>query len=191
MKRKKKRRETKKNKTDLFKKKNFFSLIEILLVMFLVALIGSFVTFRIQEALSLRRFEINQKKLSFLIQMCQELALTHQTDIQLLFEEDRSVPKITCQIVCEEGTESFLKTLSKKKVSFVPLLFENKKEEIPLSAIFYSSGFIESDLEKIEITDKKRKGVIDFYQLSYFPPKQKGQKLLHPFSLKELAKKTK
>ncbi len=162
----------------LFRKIAFFSLMEILIVLSLILLVGSVSTFYMHDALRLRRFEANRKSLQYMICFCREMAMTHQVDIQWVIEQDLRVPNLVCRIFCEEDQKALL-YFANKKSSFAPLFFAGPNSSPSYACTFYSSGFVEANMQ---ISDGKRTCALSF---PFFIKPIDGSKPPHPFSFKK------
>jgi hypothetical protein len=153
---------------------------EILIVLSLVLLVGTFSTFYIRKAIDMRRFETNCKNLQTEIGSCREMALVHQTDVQLVIRQDIGKPKVLLEILCSGSDQKGPLIFTKRSSSFEPLWISSLEHQETLTCTFYSSGFVETNSENIRISDGKREVSIPLsFQVS------KGEKPVHPFALKK------
>ena len=90
---------------NLLRKKASMTLLEILMVMAIVAFIGSFLGFKSFSLLENHRFAQGVKRLSHQVAFCKEMALTHQADICLILSQNAK--EITYQIGTADGLGLF------------------------------------------------------------------------------------
>jgi Tfp pilus assembly protein FimT len=121
------------------RKKNF-SLMELFISIALIGMIGSFVSIRIGARISLHKFNTNVEKVLSLIEYSRNIAITNQSDVTLLIEQNSE--GIKCNIE-EEGLKPSKKhpCYNDKKFSSLFLSF-NGNNASTLELFFSSTGNI-------------------------------------------------
>jgi type II secretory pathway pseudopilin PulG len=131
-----------------------FSLLELCLVIAIIAMISSVVTFQFHKALAKYRFETNVKKIETVIQFSHQLALSHQMDVALHFRQRKGT--LFCSIEAEER-EGFFLTDTKKSFCLKDIsLWDAGTKRDDFSMLFFSSGYV-SIPSSIIVTDRQKK----------------------------------
>ena len=111
-----------------------FSLIELSIVFCIIVLISSFFVFDLRKGLEKYRFETNKKKLDNLIQFSQKIAITHQIDVFLSFQNHER--KLICKMESDEKEGFFCRNL-RREIMLEDLILEIQDENTShLSIIF-------------------------------------------------------
>ncbi|NGX48492.1 MAG: hypothetical protein K940chlam5_00077 [Candidatus Anoxychlamydiales bacterium] len=131
-----------------------FTLLEIMVGMFLIGIIASVIGLNLNEALYKHRYENNKKKIDSYIEFCKKMAFANQADIYMQLSQDEK------KIEIEIGTSSdmgFFKNIKKMHDSFNNMSFEfNGAGQDNLEIIFTSNGDIltKGELKFIDIKKK-------------------------------------
>lgn len=122
------------------KKKQAFTLLEILVCLVLLSMAGSILIFKGGKLLKERRFSSSLEKISSEIAFTKNLALTYQIDIELVLEQKSGKIYLTRKT---DFAPRSIQPLFEKEVVFPEVVFGNKSERKDF--LFYGNGWIEGE----------------------------------------------
>ncbi len=127
-------------------RKHFFTLIEILVCIMLLAMAGSVVIYKGGKLLQDRRFSSSCEKITSEIILTKSLALTYQIDIDLLLEQKKGKIYLTRKT---DSPHHSIQALFGGETPYPEIVF-GKEDEIK-EIHFYGNGWIEGE-EKITLS---------------------------------------
>ncbi len=122
------------------KNRKFFTLIEILICMMLLAMAGSVAIYNGGKLLQERRFSTSCEKITSEIMLTKSLALTYQIDIKLLLVQKKGKIYLTRKT---DSPPNSIKVLFQIPTAFPEIVFGKIEEEKEIN--FYGNGWIEGD----------------------------------------------
>ena len=121
-------------------RRKYFTLIEILVCMMLLAMAGSVTIYKGGKLLQERRFSTSCEKMKSEILLTRNLALTYQIDINLLLEQKKGKIYLTRKT---DAPQKSIKALFQTTTPFVEIVFGKDDETKVIN--FYGNGWIEGE----------------------------------------------